>query len=45
MSGMGKRLVGDVPKQRSDLSLPEFDWAIEGLRLYVEQVREKIPSR
>jgi site-specific recombinase XerD len=23
------------------LSLPEFEWAIDGLRLYVEQVREK----
>lgn len=37
----GKASRGSVPKRRSVLSLPEFDWAIDGLRLYVEQVREK----
>ncbi len=30
-----------MPKRRSVLSLPEFDWATEGLRVYVEQVRDK----
>ena len=37
----GKSSKGSIPKRRSVLSLPEFDWAIEGLRVYVEQVREK----
>ncbi|MGO1673509.1 MAG: tyrosine-type recombinase/integrase [Canibacter sp.] len=37
----GKASRGSVPKRRSVLSLPEFDWAIDGLRVYVEQVREK----
>ena len=37
----GKSSKGSIPKRRSVLSLPEFDWAIDGLRVYVEQVREK----
>lgn len=38
----GKSSKGSIPKRRSVLSLPEFDWAIDGLRVYVEQVREKL---
>lgn len=37
----GKSSKGSIPKRRSVLSLPEFEWAIEGLRVYVEQVRER----
>lgn len=37
----GKSSKGSIPKRRSVLSLPEFEWAIDGLRVYVEQVREK----
>jgi integrase/recombinase XerC len=35
----GKASKGSPPKRRSVLSLPDFDWAIEGLREYVSQVR------
>lgn len=37
----GKSSKGSIPKRRSVLSLPEFEWAIEGLRNYVEQVRDR----
>lgn len=36
-----KSSKGSIPKRRSVLSLPEFDWAIDGLHVYVEQVRDK----
>lgn len=37
----GKASRGSVPKRRTVFSLPEFEWAIEGLKDYVDQVREK----
>jgi integrase/recombinase XerC len=33
----GKATKGSRPKRRTVLALPEFDWAIEGLRQWVEQ--------
>ncbi len=41
----GKSSKGSIPKRRSVLSLPEFEWAIDGLRVYIEQVREKFNPR
>lgn len=35
----GKAAKGSPPRRRSVMSVPEFDWAIEGLRHYVEEVR------
>jgi site-specific recombinase XerD len=35
----GKADKGSAPRRRSVLSLPEFDWAIDGLRHYVSEVR------
>ena len=35
----GKAVRGGVPRRRTVLSVPEFDWAIEGLRQWVEQAR------
>ncbi len=37
----GKATKGSPPKRRTVLALPEFDWAIEGLRQWVEQARER----
>jgi integrase/recombinase XerC len=37
----GKAVKGSAPRRRSVLSVPEFDWAIEGLRHYVEEVRPR----
>lgn len=37
----GKSSKGGIPKRRSVLSLPEFDWAIEGLQHYVRDIRPK----
>lgn len=35
----GKAVRGGVPRRRTVLAVPEFDWAIEGLRQWVEQGR------
>lgn len=35
----GKALKGSPKRQRSVLSLPEFEWAIEGLRQWTEEIR------
>ena len=35
----GKAVRGGVPRRRTVLAVPEFDWAIEGLRQWVEQAR------
>lgn len=37
----GKASRGSPPKRRTVLALPEFDWAIEGLRRYVEDFRPR----
>jgi integrase/recombinase XerC len=37
----GKATKGSPPKRRTVLALPEFDWAIEGLRQWVEQARPR----
>lgn len=37
----GKASKGSPPKRRTVLALPEFDWAIEGLRSYVEASRPR----
>ncbi len=35
----GKSSRGSAPRRRTVLAVPEFDWAIEGLRQWVERVR------
>ena len=35
----GKASRGAAPKRRTVLALPEFEWAVEGLRMWVEQAR------
>ena len=35
----GKAIRGGVPRRRTVLAVPEFDWAIDGLRQWVEQAR------
>ena len=35
----GKAVKGGVPRRRTVLAVPEFDWAIDGLRQWVEQAR------
>ena len=35
----GKAVRGGIPRRRTVLAVPEFDWAIEGLRQWVEQAR------
>ena len=35
----GKAVRGGVPRRRTVLAVPEFDWAIDGLRQWVEQAR------
>lgn len=35
----GKSVRGGVPRRRTVLAVPEFDWAIEGLRQWVEEGR------
>ncbi|MGC0367109.1 integrase/recombinase XerC [Rhodococcus sp. 27YEA15] len=37
----GKASRGTPPKRRSVLTLPEFDWIVEGLDFYLEEIREK----
>lgn len=37
----GKAKRGGAPRRRSVLALPEFDWAIHGLRYWVENVRPR----
>lgn len=37
----GKASPGSPPKRRSVLTLPEFDWIVEGLDYYLTEVREK----
>lgn len=36
----GKAKRGSAPQRRFVLSVPEFDWAIEGLQSYVDEVRD-----
>jgi integrase/recombinase XerC len=35
----GKATRGGVPRRRTVLAVPEFDWAVDGLRQWVEQAR------
>jgi integrase len=35
----GKAVRGGVPRRRTVLAVPEFDWAVAGLRQWVEQAR------
>lgn len=35
----GKAVRGGVPRRRTVLAVPEFDWAVDGLRHWVEQAR------
>jgi integrase/recombinase XerC len=35
----GKAIRGGVPRRRTVLAVPEFDWAIDGLRQWVEEAR------
>src|SRR5680860_1559959 len=35
----GKAIRGGIPRRRTVLAVPEFDWAIAGLRQWVEQAR------
>ncbi|NNN19032.1 MAG: tyrosine-type recombinase/integrase [Acidimicrobiaceae bacterium] len=35
----GKAVKGSPPRRRTVLSVPHFDWAIDGLRSYIEEVR------
>ena len=35
----GKSSRGSAPRRRTVLAVPEFDWAIDGLRQWVEQAR------
>lgn len=37
----GKAVRGGVPRRRTVLAVPEFDWAIEGLRHWVEEGRQR----
>lgn len=37
----GKSSRGGSPRRRSVLAVPEFEWAIEGLRAWLDQVRPK----
>jgi integrase/recombinase XerC len=39
----GKAKPGGPPRRRSVLSVPEFDWAIEGLAHYLAEVRTLFP--
>ena len=35
----GKAIRGGVPRRRTVLAVPEFDWVIDGIRQWVEQAR------
>ncbi|WP_438803575.1 tyrosine-type recombinase/integrase [Nocardia cyriacigeorgica] len=35
----GKASRGGIPKRRTVLAVPEFDWAVDGMRQWVEQAR------
>lgn len=35
----GKAVRGGVPRRRTVLTVPEFDWVVQGLRQWVEQAR------
>jgi site-specific recombinase XerD len=35
----GKAIRGGVPRRRTVLAVPEFDWVIEGMRQWVEHAR------
>jgi integrase/recombinase XerC len=35
----GKAVKGSAPRRRTALSIPDMDWAIEGLQHYVEEIR------
>ncbi|WP_405656939.1 tyrosine-type recombinase/integrase [Streptomyces sp. NBC_00079] len=38
----GKAVRGSPPRRRTVLSVPEFDWAMDGLRQWVEQARPRV---
>jgi integrase/recombinase XerC len=38
----GKSVKGGVPRRRTVLAVPEFDWAVAGLRQWVEEARPLI---
>ena len=35
----GKAIVGSLPRRRTVLAVPEFDWIIDGLRQWVDEAR------
>lgn len=41
----GKSVRGGPPRRRTVLAVPEFDWALEGMRQWVEQGRPKYRAR
>ena len=41
----GKAIAGGVPRRRTVLAVPEFDWVIEGMRQWVERGSADLPRR
>lgn len=41
----GKAFKGGPPRRRTVLAVPEFDWALHGLRQWVEEARPRFGSR
>lgn len=41
----GKAVRGGPPRRRTVLAVPEFDWALEGLRQWVEEARPRMEPR
>jgi integrase/recombinase XerC len=35
----GKAVRGSLPRRRTVMTVPEFDWVVDGMRQWVEQVR------
>lgn len=40
----GKALPGSPPRRRTILAVPEFEWAIDGLKVWVEQLRPRMKA-
>lgn len=41
----GKAVKGGPPRRRTVLAVPEFDWAIDGMRQWAEQARPRLEPR
>ncbi|UNK69900.1 tyrosine-type recombinase/integrase [Microbacterium sp. H1-D42] len=41
----GKAVRGGPPRRRTVLAVPEFDWALDGLRQWVEEARPRMDPR